>query len=188
MVIRLGRWIKMMVRMRLLRSAYLSFKKIGCNVRFDEPPIVEFPDHVELGNNVLFHRGAYINGEGGVTIGDNFVASFNSMIISSSHNFDKPTMLPWDDSNIPGKVVIDDNVWCGVNVTILPGVHVGEGAVIGAGAVVTADVEPCAVIGGNPAKVIKYRDKETYFKLKKEGKFHKFIQLQTTNDRVLKRK
>jgi maltose O-acetyltransferase len=54
-------------------------------------------------------------------------------------------------------IVIDDDVWIGARVIILPGVHIGTGAVIGAGAVVTKDVPAYAVVGGNPARVIKMR-------------------------------
>ncbi len=60
-----------------------------------------------------------------------------------------------------GDIVVDDDVWVGYGSIILSGVHIGQGAVIGAGSVVTRDVPPYAVVGGNPAKVIKYRfDKE----------------------------
>jgi maltose O-acetyltransferase len=54
-------------------------------------------------------------------------------------------------------VVIEDDVWIGTRVIILPGVHVGTGSVIGAGSVVTHDVEPYSIVGGNPAKLIRYR-------------------------------
>lgn len=56
-----------------------------------------------------------------------------------------------------GDIVLDDDVWIGYNVTILSGVHIGQGAIVAAGAVVTKDVPPYAIIGGVPAKIIKYR-------------------------------
>ena len=56
-----------------------------------------------------------------------------------------------------GNIQIDDDVWIGNNVTILSGVHIGQGAVVAAGAVVTSDIPPYAIVGGVPAKVIKYR-------------------------------
>ena len=67
-------------------------------------------------------------------------------------------------------VTIEDNVWIGGKSIILPGVTIHEGAVIGMGAVVTKDVPKCAVVGGNPAKVLKYRDINQYEQLKKENK------------------
>ena len=56
-----------------------------------------------------------------------------------------------------GDIIVDDDVWIGYGATILSGVHIGQGAVIAAGAVVTKDVPPYAIVGGVPAKVIKYR-------------------------------
>ena len=58
----------------------------------------------------------------------------------------------------PRAVIIEDDVWIGARVTILPGVHIGKGSVLGAGSVITADVPPYAVVGGNPARVLKYRN------------------------------
>ncbi len=69
-----------------------------------------------------------------------------------SYFFDEP-----DDVYSNGYIVIKDDVWIGMNSVIMSGVTVGQGAVIAAGAVVTKDVEPYAIVGGNPAKLIKYR-------------------------------
>ena len=62
-----------------------------------------------------------------------------------------------DESVSKGNIIIDDDVWIGSRAMILSGVHVGQGAVIAAGGVITKDVPPYAIVGGNPAKVIKYR-------------------------------
>lgn len=71
----------------------------------------------------------------------------------------KVKMLKSEDSEAYGKgdIIIDDDVWIGYGATILSGVHIGQGAVIAAGAVVSADVPPYAIVGGVPAKLIKYR-------------------------------
>ena len=61
------------------------------------------------------------------------------------------------EANSKGDIIIDDDVWIGYRAIVLSGVHVGQGAVIAAGAVVTKDVPPYAIVGGNPAKVINYR-------------------------------
>ena len=68
-------------------------------------------------------------------------------------------------------VIIGDCVWFGNRVTVVGNVTIGEGAIIAAGAVVTKDVPPLSIVGGNPAKVIKYRNKEHYYALKKAGLF-----------------
>lgn len=62
-----------------------------------------------------------------------------------------------DEAISKGDIIVDDDVWIGQRATILSGVHIGQGAVIAAGAVVTKDVPPYAIVGGVPAKVIKYR-------------------------------
>ena len=68
-------------------------------------------------------------------------------------------------------MVIEDFVWLGTNVTIVPGVRIGEGAVVAAGSVVTKNVPSGAVVGGNPAVVIKFRDMEHFSKLKKDKSY-----------------
>ena len=65
-------------------------------------------------------------------------------------------------------VIIKDFVWLGSNVTIVPGVTIGEGVVVGAGSVVTKSVPNYAVIGGNPAQIIKYRDIDKFLELKQK--------------------
>lgn len=68
--------------------------------------------------------------------------------------------------------MINENVWIGGDVTILSGVTIGEGAVIGAASVITKDIPPLAIVGGNPAKLIEMRDKAKYYKLKDENKIY----------------
>lgn len=114
----------------------------------------------------------YIECSGGVTIGRYFHTGRGLTIFSHNHNYNSEFSIPYDDTYIIKPVVIKDFVWCGANVTIVPGVTVGEGVVIGSGATVTKDVPDYAIVGGNPAKVIKYRDIELFQKLKSEGRFY----------------
>jgi acetyltransferase-like isoleucine patch superfamily enzyme len=115
--------------------------------------------------------GTYINSAGGVKIGQYFHPGKCLTIYSANHDYDHGDAIPYDERDILKPVVIEDFVWCGANVIILPGVTIGEGAVIGAGAVVTKSIPPMVVAAGNPARVIKYRNKEHFEKLKAEGKF-----------------
>lgn len=93
------------------------------------------------------------------------------MIITSNHNFDFGNAIPYDNTFILKKITIEDNVWLGNRVTIVGNVTIGEGAIVGAGSVVVKDIPPCAIVGGNPAKIIRYRDVSHYNNLKKIKSF-----------------
>ena len=112
-----------------------------------------------------------IQGTANVSIGSNFHSGIDCMIITDSHNYEGEA-IPYDETVISKDVVIEDNVWLGNRVIILPGVHIGEGAIIQAGSVVVKDIPKYAIAGGHPANVFGSRDIEHYEKLKKEGKFH----------------
>lgn len=104
----------------------------------------------------------YIECNGGVEIGSYFHPGRNLTILSSNHNYEGASMLPYDKEDILCPVKVGNYVWCGLNVTILAGVTIGDGAILAAGSVITKDVPPLALVGGVPAKVIKYRDKVHY--------------------------
>lgn len=124
-----------------------------------------------IGKNVHFN-GMMVNGVGEVHIGDNFHSGTNCLIITSIHNYDLGTKIPYDATHIEKPVIIGDNVWLGDKVTILGKVTIGEGAIIQAGAVVIKDIPPGGIAGGNPAKVFKSRDMNHYNELKSKGMFH----------------
>lgn len=140
----------------------------GKDLRVNYP--CTFGGEVHFGNNCNFN-GISVLGSGEVIFGDNFHSGVECMIITENHNYDHGAAIPYDDTYELKKVVIEDNVWFGNRVIVVGNITIGEGAIIAAGAVVTKDVPKCAIVGGNPARVIKYRDIEHYEKLKKEGKF-----------------
>lgn len=125
--------------------------------------------NTHIGNNVGIN-GLVVMGTGDVIIGNNCIFGTDTLIITSNHNYEG-TYLPFDETYIHKKITIGDFVWCGTRVTILPGTTIGEGAIIQAGSVVHGTIPPYAIIGGNPATVFKYRNKEHFEKLKKEGRF-----------------
>lgn len=151
------------------------FKRIVIKTvkEYHEPLKVNFKTSLNrntyLGKNVNFN-GMKIRGKGEVRIGDNFHSGPECIILTQIHNYEG-NAIPYDHTYIKRKVVIEDNVWFGVRVMVLPGVTIGEGAIIQAGTVVVKDVPPLAIVGGHPGKVFKYRDKEHYYKLKSEKKF-----------------
>lgn len=126
--------------------------------------------NVKVGKNVNFN-GMTIQGSGSVTIGNNFHSGTECMIISENHNYEGKA-IPYDSTYVTKQIFIEDNVWFGNRVLVVGNITIGEGAIIAAGSVVVKDVPACAIVGGNPAKVIKYRDIEHYKKLKEEKKFH----------------
>lgn len=114
----------------------------------------------------------YIECSGGVKIGRYFHTGRGLTIFSVSHNYEHATKIPYDEMILKKPVEIKDFVWCGANVIILPGVTIGEGAILAAGAVISKNVPDCAVVGGNPMKVLKYRQIDQFVKLKSEGAFN----------------
>lgn len=116
-----------------------------------------FSSRVTLGNESGIGIRASISGA--VTIGDHVMMGSDCVIYSRNHAFDRVDIPMMQQGYQPEKpVVIGNDVWIGGHVILLPGVHIGDGAVIGAGAVVAKSIPPYAVAVGNPARVIKYRD------------------------------
>lgn len=125
-----------------------------------------------LGRNVNFN-GMRIEGNGQVKIGNFFHSGSECLMITQSHNYDTGQGIPYDNTFTTNEgIEIEDFVWLGSRVTLLPGTKIGEGAIIQGGAVVHGEIPRCAIAGGNPAKVFKYRDVEHFEKLKSEGKFY----------------
>jgi maltose O-acetyltransferase len=116
------------------------------------------PGHVRrsgsrVGARTWINRRSCLDLRGGVEIGADVSISPNVMILTAQHDLNDPWFR-----YVSEKVVIQDHVWIGARATIMPGVTVGRGAVVAAGAVVTRDVEPLTVVGGVPARTIGVRD------------------------------
>jgi acetyltransferase-like isoleucine patch superfamily enzyme len=118
-----------------------------------------------LGKNCNFN-GMKVFGKGKLIIRDNFHSGEDVIVITSIHNYDKDSTIPYDKD-----IIIEDNVWIGSRVVILGGVRIEEGAIVQAGSVVAKDIPKCAIAGGQPAEVFKYRDIDHYERLKREKKF-----------------
>lgn len=106
------------------------------------------------------------NRENQLLIGNFVSVGYRSVfLLSSEHDIQRVSTFPYKvevcgvdyEGESRGDIVVGDDVWIGFGATILSGVHIGQGAVIGAGAVVTKDVPPYCVVGGNPARTIRYR-------------------------------
>lgn len=112
--------------------------------------------NVQIGENSSLNRGLWIGND--TIIGNDVMTGPEVIILSGTHNF-KDLSIPMTKQGAPARrpVVIGDDVWIGARAIILPGVKVGSHSIIAAGSVVTKDVPEWAIVGGNPAKVIKYR-------------------------------
>lgn len=155
-------------RKRCTKRAMKSLKSYGVELRVNNPCV--FEGEVTVGDHCNFN-GMQVRGSGKVCFGDYFHSGIECMIINQNHNYEGE-MIPYDSTYIHKVITIGECVWFGNRVTVVGNVTIGEGAIIGAGSVVCKDVPPLAIVGGNPARVIKYRDKEHYYKLKAEGKFN----------------
>lgn len=132
-------------------------KKCGDNVLINEGVIIKNVDQISFGNNVSIQEYSYIEGKGGITIGNDVSIAHSCSILSTSHTFsknDEPIKYQQIDSK---PVFIKDNVWIGCKVTILYGIIIDSGSIVGANSVVTKDISKNTIYAGVPAKLIKER-------------------------------
>ena len=111
----------------------------------------EVPSTLRVGENVFINACCHFQDHGGVVIGDDCQIGHNVVFATLNHG-----IAPEDRYHTyPAPIVLGKNVWVGSNATILQGVNIGDNAIVGAGAVVTRDVEANTIVGGVPAKLIK---------------------------------
>jgi maltose O-acetyltransferase len=128
-------------------------------------------DRLRIGAGTVLNGDCYINAQGGVRIGRYCHIARGLTVLSSNHNFRSTTAIPYDDTDLLKPVEIGEAVWIGANVSIHPGSTIGDGAILALGAVVRGTVEPCAIVAGNPARVVGWRDRETFLELQKREAF-----------------
>ncbi len=142
------------VKMRRLRR---GIREIGDDFRVNHGVIIKGRRGLRLGNHVHFNDHVWINARGGVTFGDNVQVGCYVIIHSANHCYRDKELLITQQGHDEKPVTIGSDVWIGARAVILPGVSLGEGVVVGAGSVVTKDVEPYHVVVGNPAKTMRVR-------------------------------
>ncbi len=146
-----------------------QFGSIGENVDIAKGDFAQ-AKNIFFGSNIYIGPGSVWAGLGGIKILDNVIIGPNSVIWSYNHNFKGAKYLPYDEIELLDGVVIEENVWIGIGVYIVPGVTIGEGAIVGMGSVITKDIPPLSIVGGNPAKILGHRDLKHYTKLKDENR------------------
>ncbi len=132
-------------------------KSVGENVAIYPNVYFEHVEKLSIGNNVSIHQMCYLDAGGEIEIGNDVSIAHRSTVLSSNHRYSNPDEPIKYQGMRKLKTIIDNNVWIGCGVTVLAGVHINSGCVIGANSVVTKSVESNSVTAGNPAKHIKNR-------------------------------
>jgi acetyltransferase-like isoleucine patch superfamily enzyme len=124
---------------------------VADSVRVFPPLTADFGKNITIGERVFLNAGCRFQDQGGITIGDDCLIGHNAVIATLQHDIAPERRADL----VPSPVVIGRNVWLGANVTILPGVTIGDDAVVGAGSVVTRDVPARSIVVGSPARVVR---------------------------------
>ncbi|MBT4138037.1 MAG: acyltransferase [Candidatus Latescibacteria bacterium] len=154
-----------------------KLKQKGEKVEFWSDVDILHPELVSIGNDVAFHNGVFLSpcgqwitiGDhchfapycvlyGPLTIGNHVAVAAHVVFASVGHGYDRIDIPMVQQKTEKAEIIIEDDVWIGANAVIIGGVCIGAHSIVGAGAVVTHDVEPYSVVGGTTAKLIRKRD------------------------------
>lgn len=145
-------------KVHMLPGVYVG--KFSTIVEINDPKSSCNNSELRIGTGTYIGEYNNIRAAGGkIRIGKKCLISQHVTIVSSNHGIDRGSPIseqPWSTDN--NEILIGDDVWIGAQSVILPGVHIGDGAVVAAGSIVTKDVPNYAVVAGNPARIIKYRE------------------------------
>lgn len=168
MIIMINRLIRLLAKKRM-KSKIKRLNSCGVGVSIDSSVQLIYPQNTTIGNYVHIQPNCCLFAGGGLEIGEGTILSHDIQVFTQNHNYnsDDLLLLPYDQRQVNRRVIIGKYVWIGARATILPGVIIGDGAVVGAASVVTKDVPPCAIVGGNPARVIKYRNERRFNELRR---------------------
>lgn len=129
----------------------LTSKEIDESFRMFPPFYTDCGKNIEIGKNVFINSSCHFQDQGGIVIGDGTFIGHNVVLATLNHS-----EIPEDRGSLyPKPIIVGKNVWIGANVTIVSGVKIGDNSIIGAGSVVTKDIESNIVVGGVPAKKIR---------------------------------
>lgn len=150
---------KLIFSIAFLRASFwrMFVRKMGKRVYIMHSCLISSPSGIEIGDNVCINHHVTLSGRASLKIGNFVMMGQNCNILTGSHdfsNYSKPMMF---QGQVCGPIEIEEDVWLGANVVVLPDVKIGRGSIIGANSVVTENVPEFAIMGGAPAKLIRYR-------------------------------
>ena len=131
--------------------AELTGREIAESVTVFPPFSSDFGKNITFGERVFINSGCRFQDQGGITIGDDALIGHNAVLATLNHDLDPARRADMH----PAPITLGRNVWIGANVTILPGVSIGDHAVVAAASVVTRDVPENTVVVGSPARVVR---------------------------------
>ena len=141
---------------------YIVGYEVDCSTWIFPPFYTDFGRNIKVGKNFFMNQACTFMDRGGITIGDDVFIAPKVCLTTINHDFN-----PYNrKATFCKPIVIKDRVWIGINATICPGVTIGENSIIAAGSVVTKDVPPNVIVGGNPAKILKKLDTTESSKMK----------------------
>jgi acetyltransferase-like isoleucine patch superfamily enzyme len=136
-----------------IRRIKRSLKSCGERVYISSKCIIWGESGLELGDDIGINSFTHIFATGGVKIGDGTLISSNCSIASVTHPINSEKRF--EEPNIEKPIIIGKNVWIGTGAIIVPGVTIGDHAIVGAGSIVTKDVQEKTIVVGNPAKFLR---------------------------------
>lgn len=164
--------LKSLVKRFCIRKKLHQLGQVGLNVNIGMTTQFYFPSRISLGNHIYVGERTQFHGFGEIVVDDGVIMSDDCLIMSANHRYEGAQAVPYDGDFVCKKVHIKQNVWIGARCIILPGSEIGEGVVVSAGSVVRGKIPDFAVIAGNPAKIVKYRDENQYLQLVKDNKVY----------------
>lgn len=141
-----------------LRRRYYKFKGSDIDSRASIAANVRILGYINLGKGSSIAHNCTLSGfKAGIHIGNYVMIAPNCVLVAFSHGFSDLTIPMAKQKNVEEPIVIGNDVWIGANCTITKGVKIGDGAIVAANSCVNKDVPAYAIVGGVPAKILKYR-------------------------------
>jgi len=159
-------WVKSTLR----ATDHSALAHFGDHAEIYESTLITDPGRVWIGDYSKIYGGTMISSMGGLHVGNYVGIGYQVTILTFIHSYRNATAIPFDNKVLLKPVIIRDFAWVGWNSKIMPGIEIGEGAIVSMGSVVTKNVPRLAIVMGNPAEVIGYRSEEHFETCKREGR------------------